>query len=385
MSSVGNVEKNHKLLTENARRRTEREIKHIENLHQKSKAELKKGHEVELLEAREAHRLQLAQEADQKEKVLQDLKSHLEHTRAHTEKELKALDAENQKKRQRLTDQFLTNRDQTNASHEAYLEDINERFNQKSRSIRESGRREAETMKTAISEELSDLEKKHRSQLDSDREAFGREYRTTEQNQKKLRNQQDVQFKAERMTKNLNQTNQINKLVESHEAQLETRDRQFRKGLKEQDLFFEKKFSDQLGRHENSFKDLEKKNERVIEKLKDSLMKEIAVSVNRSDDPFYKFEKLNPKLKQLEDGVEIEVNVPEYAKQDLQLSINGKEAIVNFNRRYHDASKAEDGSISKINKVESFTTRLMTDYHLDAKSLKARYQDGTMTFSIKKA
>jgi hypothetical protein len=385
MSSIGNVEKNHVLLTENARRKADREIKHIENLHQKTKAELKKGQDVELQETREGHRLQLAQEAQKKEKILQDLKSHLEHTKSVTDKELKALDAENLNKKQKLKENFLLTRDQTNASHEAFLEDLNERFNQKSQDIREDGKQRIEEMKGSMSEEISDLEKKHRERLDNDRETFGQEYRSTEQNQKKLRDQQNLQFKTERMATNLNQSSQLNKMTMNHRDQLEVRDQEFRKGLKEQDLFFEKKFTDQISRHESSFKDLENKNKMVVEKLKDSLTKEIAVSVNRSEDPFYQFEKLNPKLNHLEDGVEIQVRVPEYAKQDLQLSINGKEAIVNFNRRYHDASKSEDGTINKINKVESFTSRLMTQYHLDPKSLKSRYQDGMMTFTIKKA
>ncbi len=385
MSSIGNVEKNHQVRTENARRRADREIKEIENLHQKTKAELKKGQEIELQEKRESNRLQVTQENERKEKILQEIKAHLQRTKELTDKELKSIDTENVKNKQKIKDKFLLDRDQTIASHEALLDDLNERLNQKAKNIRHDSQEKVEAIKTAMSDEISDMEKKHRNRIDTDLETSGQEYRRIENNQKKILDQQNLQFKNERMTTNLNQTRQLSKLVKNHSEQLETRNREFRKGLKEQDLFFEKKFTDQIGRHEGSFKELEKENKRIIEKLKDSLTKEIAISTNRSEDPFYKFEKLNPKLKHLEDGVEIEVKVPEYSKQDLQLSINGKEAVVSFNRRYHDASKSEEGTINKINKVESFTSRVMTEYHLDPKSLKSRYHDGTMTFTIKKA
>jgi HSP20 family molecular chaperone IbpA len=201
----------------------------------------------------------------------------------------------------------------------------------------------------------------------------------------KMRDQQELRFKTERMATNLNQSSQLKKLVEGHQEQLDVRGKDFRKGIREQDLFFEKKFKDQLERHEGDFRDLEKKNQDVVQKLKESLTKEIQKVETRNDDPFYKFEKLNPVLRQFNDRIEIEIKVPEYSKQDLQLSINGKEAIVSFNRRYHDASKAGDGTINKINKVESFTTRLKTDHHLDPKSVKARFQDGMMTYTVMKA
>ena len=79
------------------------------------------------------------------------------------------------------------------------------------------------------------------------------------------------------------------------------------------------------------------------------------------------------------------MKVPEHSKTDVQLTINGKEAIVSFNRRFADASKEADGTINKVNKVESFTTRLQTGHFLNAKSMKSSYEDGTMTYVIKKA
>jgi HSP20 family molecular chaperone IbpA len=174
-------------------------------------------------------------------------------------------------------------------------------------------------------------------------------------------------------------------MTKTHTDHIEKRDGEYRKGLKDQDLFFEKKYEAQLGRHAEDYKTLEEKNKKLVTDLKENLTKEITKTANRLDDPFYKFEKLKPTLKHFEDRVEISVEVPDHSKQDLQLTTNGKEAVLNFNRRYADASKDESGAINKINKVESFTTRLRTDYHLDAKSVKATYDDGVMTYVIKKA
>jgi HSP20 family molecular chaperone IbpA len=175
------------------------------------------------------------------------------------------------------------------------------------------------------------------------------------------------------------------KMTESHNHHIEKRDGEYRRGLKDQDLFFEKKYADQLTRHNHDFKTLEEKNRKVIDDLKMNLTSEISNVSKKNDDPFYKFETLKPKMKTFEDRIEIEVAVPEHAKSDVQLTTNGKEAVLTFNRRYADATRTPEGTIHKINKVESFTTRLQTDHVLNPKSMKSNYADGVMTYVIKRA
>ena len=114
------------------------------------------------------------------------------------------------------------------------------------------------------------------------------------------------------------------------------------------------------------------------------MQEKIEFQITRSDDPFYRFTELKPSLKKFENHIEISVPVPEYSKSDIQLTINNKDAILNFNRRYDDVR--QDGvSTNKLHKVETYTTKLTTDFFLDAKSVKSTYKDGMMTYEIKRA
>ncbi len=174
-------------------------------------------------------------------------------------------------------------------------------------------------------------------------------------------------------------------MTEVHTNHLEQKDQNYRKGLKDQDLFFEKKYEGQLTSHNDQYKRLEEKNKKLVEDLKTSLTKEITKTAERNNDPFFKFETLKPKLKTFEDRVEISVEIPEHSKQDVQLTFNGKEAIINFNRRFADAAKEVDGTINKINKVETFTSRLQTGMFLNAKTMKSSYENGVMTYVVQKA
>jgi HSP20 family molecular chaperone IbpA len=176
----------------------------------------------------------------------------------------------------------------------------------------------------------------------------------------------------------------MDKLIKTHNTHLETRDKTFRKGIKEQDLVFERKYGESLQVKNDDLKRLEDLNKTVLSKMKGDLKTKLEATVNRSDDPFYQFIELKPTLKEYEDRVEIKVEIPEHAKTDVQLTLHGKEAIINFNRRYDDTRK-EAGTSQSLHKVESFSTRLMTSHHLDQKSVKASYADGVMTYVVKRA
>ncbi len=115
------------------------------------------------------------------------------------------------------------------------------------------------------------------------------------------------------------------------------------------------------------------------------MAKEVEFKNNRAEDKFFEFVELKPIIEQTETGIKIKVKIPDHSKQDLQLNLNGKEAVVNFNRRYIDNKKDDFGNVSRISKIETLSSRLQTGIHLDPKSVKASYQDGVMTYEIKKA
>ncbi len=119
--------------------------------------------------------------------------------------------------------------------------------------------------------------------------------------------------------------------------------------------------------------------------MQSDLTTQIELKAQRSQDPFYQFVELKPTVEKTETGVRIMVQVPEHSKQDLQLNLNGKEAVVNFNRRYIDNQIDQTGNKSRISKIETLSTRLQTGIFLDSKSVKSSYENGVMTYDIKKA
>lgn len=383
--AIRDTEKLNQRQIETARRRNERELKNIEANHSDYKADLKKTHENEIVDIQDVNQRQVTNEATKKEKVLEELKTNLHKTTELTDKQLKELKTNADRDRVETHKKLSTDRERINAEHELYLEELNDRLNNQTRKVTVDGKNRVEDVKNSLLDEARVTEQFHQGKIQTQTEAHTTRFQADEKNYKNLKYNQDQTFKKERLTTNQKQQVELGKMTKTHSDHIEVRDTDYRKGLKDQDLFFEKKYGAQLEKNNGQFKVLEEQNKKVIAGLKEDLTKELSKAAVRNDDPFYKFEKLQPRFKVLENTVEVQVEVPDHSKQDVQLTLNGKEAIVSFNRRYSDASKSEDGTINKINKVESFTTRLQTGVILEAKGIKSSYDNGVMTYVIKKA
>lgn len=383
--AIRDTEKLNQRQIETARRRNERELKNIEANHSDYKADLKKTHENEIVDIQDVNQRQVTNEATKKEKVLEELKTNLHKTTELTDKQLKELKTNADRDRVETHKKLSTDRERINAEHELYLEELNDRLNNQTRKVTVDGKNRVEEVKNSLLDEARVTEQFHQGKIQTQTEAHTTRFQADEKNYKNLKYNQDQTFKKERLTTNQKQQVELGKMTKTHSDHIEVRDTDYRKGLKDQDLFFEKKYGAQLEKNNGQFKVLEEQNKKVIAGLKEDLTKELSKAAVRNDDPFYKFEKLQPRFKVLENTVEVQVEVPDHSKQDVQLTLNGKEAIVSFNRRYSDASKSEDGTINKINKVESFTTRLQTGVILEAKGIKSSYDNGVMTYVIKKA
>jgi HSP20 family molecular chaperone IbpA len=368
---------------ENLKRKQDREIKRLESGHQDLKAELKKAHQAEVIDLNHENQRQVAGEADKKEKVLAQMREHLESTRKLTDKQLDEYKTQTEKTKAHEHQKLSLERERVKTEHDLYMEDMNYRYGQQVRKVNDDGKNQLVQMKEVKQQEIAQTEEHFQNRIQGQTQNFNKRYQTDSMNYKKIKDDQDNVFKKERANTNLRQQVELGKLSTTHQDQLEVRDREFRKGLKVQDQIFEKKYAEQLEVKNGDYQRLSNKHEQVLDKMKAELQDKLEYHVSRSDDPFYKFTLLRPELKHFEDRIEIKVEVPDHSKADLQLTTNNKEAILTFNRR-HDDIRKEGTVTNKVHKVESFTTRLMTEYHLDPKSVKSTFENGTMTYIVKK-
>lgn len=382
--SIRDVEKLNSLQMDALKRKQSREITRMNEGQEILKSEIKKANQEELVDLRNENDRYVASENDKKEKVLEQMKTHLNQTSKMTDSQIKDLKINAEKVKMTEREKLAADRDRVKSENDLYLEDLDYRFSNEFKKVSNDNSEQLRQLKDNKGQEITETEGRLQSKLNDQTNKFTERFQEESRNQKMIKDTQEKQFKNQRLTTNTRQQQEMSKLTNGHNQFLEVRDTNFRKGIKEQDLMFEKKYSESLKIRNDDLKRLEDLNSKVLVKMKTDLKETLETSVKRSDDPFYRFTQLNPTLKQFENHVEIKVKVPDHAKTEIQLTINDKEAILNFNRRYND-SRVEEGVNNKLHKVESFTTRLLTNHHLDPKSVKSKYEDGVMTYTINRS
>jgi len=365
-------------------RKHARETSRLTEGHNDLKAEIKKANEGEIVDLQQENIRKIASENEKKEKLIEQMKQHLEQTSKMTDAQIKDLKNNAEKVKQVESEKLGIDRERVKSENDLYLEELNYRFGKEHKKINAENQNQLSTLKENKHHQLAESENHFNNKLNTQTNAFTQRFQADSINQKKIQNDLEQQFKAERFNTNIRQQQDMSKVVNTHNQTLEVRDTQFRKGLKEQDLMFEKKYGDNLKIRNEDLKRLDELNGKVLTKMKSDLKESLQTTVSRSDDPFYRFTELKPTLKEHEDSIQISLEIPDYDKTDIQLTFHDKEAILSFSRRYDDSRK-EAGLTNKLHKVESFTSRIMTNHHLDAKSVKSSYQDGVMTYTVKKA
>lgn len=382
---IRDLEKLNTRMVESLKRRQGREINQLESAHSNHKAELKKAQEAEVVELQNQNHHSLAKESEKKEKVLSEMKHHLEATQNLTDKQLRDLKEQAANVRAQTQGKLSVERDRLGSEHQLYLDEQNERFMTEVRNSNITGQHQVADINQKMQQQYSQTAAHQSKKLNDLTNEFATRFQYETREQDRLKTETDNRYKKERMATNQRQQIELAKMGDTHQSTVETRDVNFRKGLKDQDLFWDKKYEDNLAKRNEELKRLDNLHTQVLDKMKTDLTTEITRMAVRSDDPFYQLGGLRPVLTNHPEHVEIKVKVPEYAKEDLMLTTNNKEAIVNFNRRFTEASREADGTVNRVNKVESYQTRLRADTALDPKSVKSTYKDGTMTYTIKKA
>lgn len=375
----------HSRLIETLNRKHEREVKRMNEVHSQNTGEIRKGQSMDLVNLQENHERQIASENEKKERVLSQLKGNLDESKRVTDKELEELKEFRKKEVADIQGKLANDRERIGAEHNANLTDMNERFIEANRRVNNEGNERLAILRDQMNEQYSERASFNQKKLDQQHSEHTTRYTKDGENYFKMTNEQKRNFEKERLNTHKKQDSTIIQMTDIHKKEVEKRDFLKREDLKQQELFFEKKYADSYKRHNEHYKILDETNDKAVKQLKAELSKEVEFKQSRQDDPFFQFVELKPTLELTETGVRIRVKVPDHSKQDLQLNLNGKEAVVNFNRRYIDNQKDDQGNSSRVSKIETLSTRLQTGVHLDPKSVKGSYQDGVMTYEIKKA
>lgn len=372
-------------LAQNLQRKQSQELESLAKRHQAEVSDVKKIQALDLAEIREQHQLEVAEQVDRKEKSLEALRESLEKTRKLTDRETQALLASTEQKRsdtlaysneelKRITDSYADKIADVNVRQNSVLQDIHREGQQKAFELNERNRFVAQGQE----QEWQGRIDQQRQQFNATYQGEAKKYETIVRDQQ---NQSQKQVK-ETLTKNETRLSNIN---QQHVALEEKITAQNKKSLGEKEIFFEKKYQGQLARHIASEQHLQELHNRALAKSKDDLNKRVTIEQERSSDVFFNFTEMPATLEERPEAYVLKVQMPEYAKEEVQVTVNQKELVVTSNRRYQDERKDDSGVVRKVNKVESLVSRIPVESVLNPKKVSKEWVDGQVIFTVQKA
>lgn len=382
---IKDVDKFHQRLIDTLNRKHEREVARMNEVHDENVSQIKKGNALDLVNIQDNHDRQVTADQERKERLIMKMKDNLDEQKRKTDKELRELFEFKAKESEDLVSKNSNDRMRIAGEHNENLTQMNEKFNTAVRTINLEGQDRVDQMNDQQRMLYSDRANFHQNRLDALNKEHTARYKLNSENNLRMKNEQIDSNEKERMVTHKKHEGDIKKMVTQHEDLYKKRDTLHREDFTNQDLFFEKRYAEQHKRHGEHLKTLEGVHGKIVKDMQSDLTKKVEFKQTRDQDPFFQFVELKPTVEQTEQGVRIQVQVPDHSKQDIQLNLNGKEAVVNFNRRYIDTQKDDKGNSSRVSKIETLTSRLNTGVHLDPKSVKSSYKDGVMTYEIKKA
>lgn len=376
---------NHRNTLNNLHKHNKNEVSKTRQQQELTLEELKKSHEHGMVELREQNARDIDAAAIKKEETLQQMRGTLDKSKQLTDAELKRQQVHLQARRTSVEQHFAENMDRVQNQHQESMDDQNYRF---TTDLKERDVKQGQQTRTMVELNRAEHAKESdlwKNKIQSQRDQFSARYNTEGVKYQHHLNQQEMKGKKQVMTEHQKHETRLATMTDQHVKQEKELTEKQQAGLVTKEQMFEKKYSTQMQQHLSSEQHLESLHKDIVKKSEDSLLSRVSAAKERSNDPFFKFTELKPIVKEEPQQYVIKVQVPEYAKEEVLLSANPKELVLTHNRRFKDERHEEGGITKKVDKVESLVNRIPVNQVLDSRKITKTWDDGTLTFTVKKA
>ncbi len=363
----------------------EQEIKQVDALYDKKLSNAKNEGEREYLQGLERNNQLLGSETKNYEEKMQGYKDQLkkaQDTVANEEAALKGIHKERisdlkTQMEANFQDQYINTEDTQHQVQTATQDAINE-IATKSKIERMTMESNAQYEINALSSELNQKgannERNFRDKLDNDVRLHNFEIERQKSELKKM-----MSLDAEKNKRLSDEKNRV------HHAQLSFQDQHQQEMLKQREADFKVRYEKMIKEHDEILGRLKTSFSADVKKMVEQTSADKKRIDDRGNDPFYRIDKLNPTMVEDIDVVTIKLPVSDYEKENVHLSTQGRNIKITLSRKYSDSVSSEGGGIDRSTRSELYSKEFNTKDLLSSKNITQNYEDGMLTFKIKKA
>lgn len=171
-------------------------------------------------------------------------------------------------------------------------------------------------------------------------------------------------------------------IKDKHKNELDRIDQQNSSVLSSRQKMFEKKYDIQTKNHQEVMDRIQKVFKQEIEDISKKHAEYKKNVSDKSTTDFYRVNKLDPTVINQEKDCLVSVKVPEYEKDNINLTADGRKVKITLSRRYEDSIKKEDGSRDQTKRSEILTKSFQAPNLLKANKMTRKYENGVLTFKI---
>ena len=363
----------------------EKELKDIDKIYDQRKVQANQSGEEEFAQSVGRNQQRIISESTVFEEKIQNYKDKLKETQDSVAREEAVLKMNGKEKNEAIKLQMHDNHEETFANARANQEQvqsdtrnlINEIANKSKidkTTMEGNAQYEMNALSTEINQKALNNEKNYRSKLEDDVRLH-----TVEVNRQKDELKKMMINDAERNKRLADEKNRV------ATAQLTFQDKHQQNMMTQKDQDFKIRYEKMSQDHTEILKTLSEKFEADVRKVVEKTSSEKKTIEEKSSDPFYRVETLKPKMVEDQKDVTVSINVPEYEKENVILSAQGRSIKIAVARKFSDIVTGDDGSLNRATKSELYSREFNAKDLLNPREITQTYADGVLTYKIKKA
>ncbi len=363
----------------------ESEIEHVKDIYNKRIEAAKTVGEGQYAETLNKNSDKILEANKHYEEKLNSYKKNLDETQKNISKEEIALKSDHQEKMKGAKEQYL------NSIHDEYQnasekqETISDQVQNSVQIYADKARNERSRIESKSKTELNALasdynqkgineERNFRSQLEADVKAHEAEVRLQKGELKKIIDKESDQNKRIEEEK-----------IKSQKAELTFLDNHQKDMLTQKQTDFQVRYENMVKEHEATLAELKSHLESDVKKMLEQNSTQKKIISSKSEDQFYRIETLNPTVTETEKELHVSLKVPEFERENVHLSVHGRDVKMTLSRKYADTLESADGSTNRSTRNELFSKEFSSKEILNPKLISQKYENGLLSFKIQKA
>jgi len=363
----------------------EREIENVRNYFDAKKETERVSGQKEILDLKDVQQKEILEAVENKTNRLESMRTSLQSDMERLQKERELLSQQSSLDQEVSIDEARAKQVEMANLAQEKAKEIGQKANQQIADLQKDSQWEIAQSSVQARNKYDDNVRLHESTL-ADKMREQRVQLATQQieHNQKL-NQARSKYEKDVAQVTRSNVGEKNKREQLYLKELKSQEDQYNYLLREKRKQFEQKYSNLEAEHNTVLNRTEERFKQQLNELSQKYTSVRDVASEKKLDPFYHVQRLEHRLENTPEAYLIHLEVPEHEADSVLLSAHERKIKLTFSRRFSERVDGQNGQVDINKRSESFTQEFPVSEIVNSKEITRQYQDGVLTFKIKKA